>query len=236
MEPRVRTQTRSWLKPASALLLAVFVVLGLVPAPRAGVMGPNGGVRLLMHCEGPASYPGGAPRKDPCETRPDFKSTGDIRSEYDGEADTVMVWALLYNPCRFAVRGAGFGIRHEGVDVVTSGTCADLVYQDGEEMGTWAESGSEIAFAWTPAHTLTGGFLEPIAWFLLARLEPDGYFEVYSGRTPMAGAVADTNGIPNEDPIYEYGRVGFGSTPGLLPLEEPMKVAGTWGAAKITAR
>jgi len=198
--------------------------------------GGNAGVRLLLHCAGPASFPGGKPTEDPCGSVRAVGNTGELVTEYDGAADTVMVWAYLYHPCRFAVRGVGFGIRYEGVKIVTSGTCAQLVYQDGETMGTWAQSGSEIAFAWTPESPVFGGLLAPFAWFLLARERPDGYFEVSAGKSDMAGAVADTSRTPLTNSIYAYGRIGFGATEGVLPIEEPEKVAGAWGAVTISAR
>lgn len=199
-------------------------------------LGGNGGVRLLLHCAGPVTFPGGKPAEDPCGSVRAVGSTGDLVTEYDGAADTVMVWAYLYHPCRFAVRGVGFGIQYEGVKVVTAGTCAELIYQDGETMGKWAQSGSEIAFAWTPESAGFGGILAPFAWFLLAREQPDGYFEVSAGKSDMAGAVADTSMSPQTNPIYAYGRVGFGATEGARPIEEPEKVAGAWGAVTISAR
>jgi hypothetical protein len=225
--------------PGTVVLTILGVMLwGMLGQASAGQlleMGGNGGVRLLLHCAGPVHYPEGKPAEDPCLNPPILRSTQDFVTEYSDAADTVMVWAYLYHPCRFAVRGVGFGIRYEGIDVVTSGTCADLVYQDGEAMGKWAQSGSEIAFAWKGDNPGVIGILAPVAWFLLAREKSDGYFETWSGNTAFSGAVADTSALPLRDPIFAYGRVGFGATDGALPIEEPEKVAGAWGAVTISA-
>ncbi len=206
------------------------------PAAPLFNLGGNGGVRLLLHCEGAVSFPSGKPTEDPCASVRAVSNTSDFVTEYDGTADTVMVWAYLYHPCRFAVHGVGFGIQYEGVKVVTAGTCAQLIYQDGETMGKWAQSGSEIAFAWTPESSGFKGILAPFAWFLLARTQPDAHFEVTAGKSDMAGAVADTSSVPLTNPIFAYGRIGFGETEGALPIEEPEKIAGAWGAVTISAR
>ncbi len=226
----------SRIAPAIVLAVLLGALAGSAHATRIMKMGGNGGVRLLLHCAGPASYPGGQVTVDPCQDLPPVRGTGDLVTEYDGAADTVMVWAYLYHPCRFAVQGVSFGIRYEGVKVVTSGTCADLVYQDGQSMGKWAQSGSDIAFAWTPDSGGLRGLMAPVAWFLLARLQPDGVFEATAGQSDMAGAVADTSKIPLEDPIFAFGRIGFGATEGSYSIEEPEKVAGAWGAVSIEAR
>jgi len=229
------TGSRCWAALA-ALALLLVAGGGQALAARPAKMGGNGGARLLLHCAGPASHSGGEPAGDPCRELPLVRGPGDLVSEYDGAADTVMVWAYLYHPCRFAVMGVGFGIRYEGVQVITSGTCADLVYQDGESMGKWARSGSDIAFAWRPESGGIRGLIAPVAWFLVTRLQPDGFFEVTPGTSDMAGAVADTSVVPTEDAIFAYGRVGFGATEGLVTIEEPEKVAGAWGAVTVTAR
>jgi hypothetical protein len=236
----MRVCAREWRCGWTALAaLTVLAASGGPQGARAATeilnMGGNGGVRLLLHCAGPASFPGGMPAEDPCTVPPAVSSVSDLVTEYDAPSDTVMVWAYLYHPCRFAVRGVGLGLRYEGVKVLTSGTCADLVYQDGVSMGKWAQSGSEIAFAWRPESAVLEGILAPFAWFLLVREQPDAFFEACAGKTSMSGAVADTSTLPMSNPIFAYGRVGFGDTPGTLPIEEPEKVAGAWGAVTISA-
>lgn len=229
----------SCLRSAIALCLGCVLSLVVLSHPAQAqkkMMGSNGGSVLLLHCSGPQSYPGGKPTTDPCTNLPPVRDTDDLSTEYAEASDTVMVWVYLYNPCGFAVRGLGFGIRYEGVKVVTSGTCAELVYQDGGQMGTWAQSGSEIAFAWTPKSPVFTGYLRPVAWFLLARQERDGFFEVNGGRTSMSGAVADTSRVPLQDSFRAYGRIGFGASEGILPIEDPQKTAGSWGAVEIRIR
>lgn len=221
---------------AVTLTIALGVMAGSAQAARVEKMGGNGGARLLLHCAGPASYPGGKVAADPCLDLPLVRGAGDLVTEYAGAADTVMVWAYLYHPCRFAVKGVSFGIRYEGVRVLTSGTCADLVYQDPNTMGKWAQSGSDIAFAWKAESGGIRGLIAPVAWFLLARQQGDGFFEVTAGNSDMAGAVADTSTVPTEDPIFAFGRIGFGAMEGSYAIEEPEKVAGAWGAIAVTAR
>ncbi len=226
-------------RPLTAARLAVIIGLGclvvLLAAKSVSSLGENGGVRMLLHVV-EADIPAGAViTENPCETLPDVRSTDDLVVEYDGSADTVMVWAYLYHPRRMSVGGLGFGIRFEGVDVVTTGACAPRAHQDPERMGTWAESGAEIAFAWSRPD-YPRGQLEPVAWFVIERLDRDGFFELFEGASPMAGAVADTNMPPKSDRLWEYGRIGFGEVPGGLPVPRPDEVPGSWGAVGISAR
>jgi hypothetical protein len=220
---------RRWVAAIALLGLGLMALQGRAAESSLGV---NGGIRLLLHVEEADLPPGGIPTADPCARPPAIASVEDMVVEYDGPADTLMAWAYLYHPRGFAVRGMGFGILWDGIDVITSGSCAPQVFQDPDKMGAWAESGSEITFAWG-LHVYPEGDLLPVAWFILAREKADAYFEVFSGNTPMAGAVADTNSPPRADPFWEYGRIGFGNMAGNLPIVDAASVPGAWGAVTI---
>lgn len=221
---RARSLTRGAL-----LMISLLLVAGSTYG-----MGENGGVRLLLHIAGPYRAPGGTVTEDPCLTKPMLRMANDLVTQYTGDADTLLVWAFLYHPRIFTVKAFGFGIEYNGIDVLTSGSCAPLVWQDPETMGTWAESGSEIAFAWTNEWHPEGS-LEPVAWFLLARLTPDATFGLHAGRSDMSGQVADTCQVPLADDFWDYGRIGFGKHKGQNPIPGPDGIARTNGAVAIQA-
>jgi hypothetical protein len=68
---------------------------------------------------------------------------------------------------------------------------------------------------------------------VVRRLERDGFFRLYAGRTAMSGEVADTTTTPSaqRDKIWGYGQIGFGQVPGELPIVSPKEIPGAWGAA-----
>ena len=214
-----------------SLLFGVLILTG----NSAFGMGENGGVRLLLHIAEPHSWPDGKVTEDPCLTKPLLRTANDLVTEYSGEADTVLVWVYLYHPRLFTVKAFGFGIEYSGIDVITSGSCLPLVWQDPETMGTWAESGSEIAFAATDeGHP--EGFLEPVAWFVLARLTEDASFRLHAGQSTMSGQVAGVGMPPPADDFWDYGQIGFGKIKGENPIPGPDGIARTYGAVTIRAR
>jgi hypothetical protein len=197
-------------------------------------MGANGGVRLLLHVER-FDFPPGGITEDPCGLLDPLTSLGDFVVDAEASADTVMVWAYFYHPRSMAVQGVGFGIEYEGVGFVCSGTCAKVVGQHPEIMGEWPVSGSEIAFAWLP-DDFPVGRLAPVAWFVLAGEERDGYFRVTPGQSSMTGSVGDAGMPPRENRIWDYGQIGFGETAGELPVPVPEEIPGAWGALKVVVR
>lgn len=212
------------------MLGALLVALGSV-CP-ADALGENAGIRLLLHVDDAFIPANGEVTTNPCEQLPGVTRAEQLRVDYDGDQDTVWAWVYLHRPPGMAVKGLGFGIQYEGVDVITSGTCADLVFQEPATMGTWADSGSEIAFAWS-GQDYVDKPLEPIAWFLLERLDRDGFFSLYPGGSDMAGAVGDTNTPAKTDEIWAYGSLGFGETVGELPLTDPEGNPGSWGTIRV---
>ena len=217
---------------AGVLLLAAAWVALFVTADPVFALGENAGIRLLVHVDDQFIPPAGEVTENPCEQLPGVSRADDLQVSYDADQDTVWAWVYLHRPQGMAVKGVGFGIQFEGVDVITSGTCADLVFQEPVTMGTWAESGSEIAFAWS-GQSYVDKPLEPVAWFLLERLDRDGFFSLYPGGSDMSGAVGDTNHPPKRDEIWAYGGIGFGGTEGELPLTDPDGNPGSWGAIQV---
>ena len=234
---RLRMMTNPLASKASrwAMLTAICLVGIVATTQSAAAMGDNGGIRLLLHVQEAHGYPGGRVLEDPCVSKPDVGSVHNMEIEYDGDADTLMVWAFLYHPREFSVMAAGFGIEYEGVEVITTGTCAPSIWQDPARMGRWADSGSASAFGWgIDPHP--EGFLEPFVWFLLRRTERDGYFRTTKGRGPMPGEVTDTGKVPRIDPFWEFGSIGFGNTTGELPIPDVRETPGSWGAIEVEVR
>jgi hypothetical protein len=218
-----------------ALTLCLLLLGGLLGVTEglARSIGENGGIRLLLHVdEGAAIAPGARLTEDPCLSLPPVGAAEEFVVDYDGEADTVMVWVYLYHPRQMEVRGLGFGIDFEGVKVVTSGTCAPRIWQEEEKMGKWAQRGSEIAFAWDLEGYPTGQ-LAAVGWFVLERLDRDGFFRLFEGRSKMTGMVGDTNIPPKGNRFWGYGKVGFGSTPGELPIATEEETPRAWGAVQL---
>jgi hypothetical protein len=216
--------------------IIVFTSLGLLmlsvlPAEVAA-MGDNGGTRLLVHVDD-AKLPQGMIALNPCDMLPPVSTIDDIVVEYTGDADTLWLWTYLAHPRWFDVKGVGFGIEYEGLRVITSGSCAPFVHQDGLQMGKWANTRSEIAFAWRPDDFPTGK-LAPINWFLVERIDRDGFFKITEGTTSMTGEVGDTNRIPRTDKIWAYGKVGIGEEWGELPMPGEDEIPGAAGAVEIS--
>jgi len=198
----------------------------------AGAMGENGGVRLLLHVDDQFIPARGVVETDPCEHKPGITGPEDMVVNVTGDQDTVWAWVYLYHPREMVAKGFGFGIQFEGVDVINSGTCADIYFQETETMGPWAESGSEIAYAWA-GDGYASGDLEPVAWFLLERLDRDAFFALYKGGSQMSGAVGDTNHPPALDEIWDYGSIGFGEMSGELPIPNENQLPESWGAIRV---
>ncbi|MCK4305571.1 MAG: hypothetical protein KAY24_15140 [Candidatus Eisenbacteria sp.] len=220
---------------AFAAMVGVVLMLCVLAVAPALSMGQNGGIRLLLHVEEADIPSGGRVVDNPCLALPPITSAEDLVADYDGDADTVMVWVYLHHPRGFEVRGLGFGIEYEGLRVVTSGSCAPQIWQEEESMGKWAQSGSEIAFTWGYSDFPTGQ-LVALGWFVLAREECDAYFSVFEGTSGICGMVADTNTPPKRDYFWAYGKIGFGAIPGELPLAGPAEISNSWGAVTITAQ
>ncbi len=214
------------------LLLAGLLTFSVVPLEAALGLGENAGIRLLLHVDEQLIPPRGQVTVNPCEHLPGVTRAEDLVVDCDADQDTVWAWVYLHRPQGMTVKGLGFGIQFEGVDVITSGTCADLVFQEPVTMGTWAESGSEIAFAWS-GRTYMEGSLVPVGWFLLERLDRNAFFALYGGATDMSGAVGDTNHPSKTDEIWAYGSIGFGETRGELPLTDPQANPASWGAVRV---
>jgi len=228
MIPAHLSRGLGWLGLAAALL----VFAGPVCSGTASAMGENGGVRLLLHVDDQFIPAGGTISEDPCEHRPGVTRPEDLVVNVPGEQDTVWAWVYLYHPLQMAVKGFGFGIDFDGVDVISSGSCTDLYFQEAETMGPWAESGSEIAFAWA-GDKYVSSRLEPVAWFLLERLERDAFFALYKGGSHMSGAVGDTNNPPALDEIWAYGSIGFGEVEGEAPLPDLKQMPESWGVIRV---
>ncbi len=224
-----------WFRSISAVAVVTSLIallcLSLVPAP-VDAIGDNGGIRVLIHVDDTES-PQGMVVSDPCDMLPPVTHVDDIVTEYGGEADTLWLWTYIAHPRWFDVKGVGFGIEYEGVRILTSGTCAPFVHQDGSRMGTWAESGSEIAFAWGP-DDYPMGRLAPVSWFLIERIDRNGFFKLTEGITSMTGEVGDTNRIPHTDKIWAYGKIGFGDEWGELPMPAETEVPGAAGGIEIS--
>ncbi|MFC1572993.1 hypothetical protein ACFL6M_05280 [Candidatus Eisenbacteria bacterium] len=209
------------------VILILICAACAISAPAAHAMGQNPGVRLLVHIwDGPLPA-GGVVVEDPCLQPPSVRSLDDIVVHYDGNADTVWVWVYLYHEREMNVRGVGYGIVHEGVDVVTSGVCAPMVWQD-ESMGDWAESGSEIIMTWGTAGAPNATLL-PLGWFILRRTAKDGFLELFEGYTGKNTGAVDALIPPRTDMYSDFGRVGFGSERGLLAVPDPETIPGSWG-------
>lgn len=211
---------------------AALTCCGLGFTGPACAMGDNGGVRLLLHVDDQFIPASGAVETDPCEHKPGITSPEDLVVNVTGDQDTVWAWVYLYHPLELVAKGFGFGIQLDGVNVISSGTCADIYFQDTETMGPWAESGSEIAYAWGGDKHISGNF-EPVAWFLLERLDRDGFFALYKGGSQMSGAVGDTNHPPSLDEIWDYGSIGFGEVSGELPIPNPNQLPDSWGTIRV---
>ncbi|MBD3235718.1 MAG: hypothetical protein GF330_03345 [Candidatus Eisenbacteria bacterium] len=223
---RVARPVAAWL----CLLLGLWVHAGA----GAETLGRNGGVRLLLHVE-PYEMPPGGIQADPCTLLTPLTDVEQIVTEHAAIGDTVRVWAYLYTPREMLVRGVGFAIEYEGIDFIVSGACAPMIGQDPEIMGTWPESGSEIAAVWMPEAPRTG-HLAPVAWFVLRALESDAYFGVGPGNSPFSGRVGDDNLPPRENRIWDYGRIGFGTRAGKLPIPDPRTLPSSGGAVEIRMR
>lgn len=211
-------------------LLSCLLLLAL--STRVDAIGDNGGIRLLIHVD-EADLPAGLVTSNPCDMLPPVTSVDDFVTEYDGEADTLWLWTYLAHPRWFDVKGVGFGIEYEGVNVISSGTCAPLMHQDGTRMGKWAQSGSEIAFAWTPDFYPIG-YLAPVSWFLIERIDRNGFFKLTEGITSFTGEVGDTNQLPRTDKIWAYGKIGFGDEWGELPMPGDDEIPGAAGGIEIS--
>ena len=213
-------------------LLAIVL---LSPAAAIEKMGANAGIRVLLHVDLATDVDEGELTDDPCLSLPPVTRVEEFTVDYDGEADTVWVWVYLHHPGDLAVKAFGFAIDYEGVDVVTSGSCGRMVYQNEETMGKWADPGAEIAFSWTEEQ-YPNGKLAPVAWFLLNRTERNGYFAIRPGKTPMGNGVADTSKPTIQDAFWATGKIGFGDVPGELPIVLPGEVPGSHGAVGVGIR
>ncbi len=214
----------------SSFFIAVMILL--FSGNSVFAMGDNGGVRLLLHVD-ERNIPEGAITSDPCDALPPISSVDDLVVDYFGESDSVWIWTYLAHPAFFAVKAVGYSIDYQGVKILTSGTCSPFVMQQAETMGKWAESGSAIAFGWGP-EGYPEGILEPVNWFFVERLEPDAYFRVYEGNHSMSGEVGDTNSVPCSDPIWKYGKIGFGEIQGELPMPGDGEIPGAAGGFQLS--
>lgn len=217
------------------LKVALLILCALAGgSAEAETLGRNGGVRLLLHVE-PYTIPDQGIVVDPCTLHTPLTDVADFVTDHAGVGDTVMVWAYLHAPREMLVLGVGFAIEHAQVDFIVSGACAPMVAQDPETMGTWPESGSEIACVWMPAAPVTG-HLAPVAWFVLSALDAQAYFRVGPGQSPFSGTVGDDGRPPRENRIWDFGMIGFGAHAGELPIPNPSAVAAAAGAIEVGLR
>lgn len=222
----------------SAIIAIGCLLLATASAWAADDLGPNGGVRLLLHAE-KFHYPEGGITADPCTLFVPPINTDDFVVDWDVPSDTIIVWAYVYIPSELALCEVGFGIEYagDGFDFMSSGTCAQLVAQDPESMGRWANSGSEIAFAYVPDKCIKYKQLAPFAWFVMQTPQGDGFFRLTPGVSSYGGEVADTTTVPpRANRIWDFGQIGFGETPGKLPIVDEATVPRAWGAEAASLR
>lgn len=192
-------------------------ILALLANSNASYSGPNDGGVLLVHADpltvfsaDQAPYSGDSQVR-PCSPRTNLPTYGTESSDY-----VWWVTAVFPQGSNPSLREVRFGINYvePGVGLLSFGSSGD-----GESSSqNWPNPGSGTSVFWDEAQVSN---TTEVYWFAGYGYYSSSTFSLQAHPT-KGGLFRDGASPPNEDPIADYGVLGFGEEPGYSPVVDPL--------------